>query len=74
MEPTNIIKGDSRAFLVINTAEYNNDGRWVVQAVRLDELAQRGFVYAEIQKIDSLEIGWEMRDFDYTGVIVIRIA
>lgn len=69
------ISGDTRVFVVINTTEYNNDGKWGVTTVAFNELESIGFNFAEdVKRIDDLLVGEMLNEFCYRGVIVIRIA
>jgi hypothetical protein len=69
-----IIEGDVRHFIVINTVEYNNDGRWCATPCALAELENLGFDFDDVGRIQELGIGDSLRDFDFHGVIVIRVA
>lgn len=68
------ISGDTRVFVVINTTEYNNDGRWGVTTVAFNELESVGFHEEDVKRIDEILVGEILTDWDFTGVIVIRIA
>lgn len=68
------ISGDSRMWLVVNTAEYNEDGRWAVQAANLDELDGLGFSVEDRGRIDRMSVSEVLTDWDYRGLIVIRLA
>ena len=69
------ISGDTRVFVVINTTEYNNDGRWGVTTVAFNELEGIGFNDVEdVKNIDNLLVGEMLNEFCFRGVIVIRIA
>lgn len=68
------MKGDTRVFAVINTTEYNEDHRWSVVTVSIDDLDGLGFDAVEIERIDGLNVGGILNDFDFYGVIVIRVA
>lgn len=68
------MKGDTRVFVVINTTDYNEDHRWSVVNAEIDDLAGLGFDEVEIERIDGLNVGGILNDFDFNGVIVIRIA
>lgn len=71
-----IIEGNAKRFLVINTVEYNNDGCWCVQdaSANLSELNGLGFDGADVERIWELGVGDMLSDFDFQGVIVIRVA
>lgn len=66
--------GDTRVFLVINTTEYNGDGKWAVQDSSFGNLDGLGFQADDLELIDRLAIGDMLDVFDYDGVIVIRVA
>ena len=68
------LTGDVRVFCVINTTEYNNDGRWCVQTTSFAKLPELGFNEYDLKAIDGITVGWMVDNFDYKGVIVIRIA
>lgn len=68
------IEGDKRVFAVINTADYNNDGKWAIAAVSLEELGRLGFEAEDIERIESVGIGTALENFEELGVIVIRVA
>ena len=66
--------GDTRVFVVINTTDYNADNRWYVSTASIDDLENLGFDAVERERIDGLNVGGILNDFDFYGVIVIRIA
>lgn len=68
------MSGDTRVFLVINTTEYNNDGKWGVIKAGIEDLANLGFDDEDIERIDGLNVGGILTDFDFNGVILIRVA
>lgn len=68
------INGDARVFVVINTTEYNNDGKWCVQTASFAQLPELGFTTEDLKTIDGITVGWMVDHFDYKGVLVIRIA
>ena len=68
------IFGDIRTYLVVNTTEYNNDGKWAVQSAHLDELNALGFEVEDVLKISLMSIGEVLTDWSYNGLIVIRLA
>ena len=68
------IFGDIRTYLVVNTTEYNNDGKWAVQSAHLDELNALGFEVEDVLKISLMSIGKVLTDWSYNGLIVIRLA
>ena len=70
----NVIDGDTRVFLVVNTTDYNADCRWAVTMSSIDDLKDLGFDAVERERIDGLNVGGILNDFDFYGVIVIRVA
>ena len=68
------IGGDTRVYTVINTTEYNDDTQWSVKTVGINELADLGCDTDEVARIDRLRVGEMINDFDFHGVIVIRVA
>lgn len=66
--------GDTRVFLVINTVEYNGDGKWLVQDSSFGNLRDIGFDEYDLKNIDQLSVGGKLDKFAYSGVIVIRVA
>ena len=77
MKQTINVTVDARRFLVINTVEYNADGKYTVQDTDFDGLKGLGFEEEEVNKIDQLGIGDMLgadEDFSEFGVYVMRIA
>lgn len=68
------MSGDVRVFLVINTTEYNNDGKWAVVDASFAALRCLGFDDEEVDKIDGMSIGESASDFAFHGVIIVRVA
>ncbi len=68
------IEGDARMWLIINTAEYNNDGLWAAQAAKYDELDGLGFDVEERGRIEQMSVSEVLMDFVYNGVIVVRVS
>jgi hypothetical protein len=68
------MSGDTRVFAVINTTEYNEDHRWSAVTVSIDDLGDLGFDAVDVERIDGLNVGGILNDFDFYGVIVIRVA
>ena len=64
----------ARVYAVINTVEYNNDNKWAIATCRFKELPDLGFDEVEVERIEGLNVGGVLADFDYEGVMVIRIA
>ena len=61
-------------WLVVNTAEYNDDGQWAAQAAKYDELDGLGFSVEDRGRIDRMKVSEALTDWDYNGLIVIRLA
>ena len=68
------ITGDTRVFLVINTVNYNGDGKWAVQDSSFGNLVNLGFGEEDVERIDGLNANGVLTDFDFDGVIVVRVA
>ena len=77
-----IIEGRcERMFCVINTTEYNGDGKYSVQVVSQNELADVGFVDGlrshiimnGIDIIGQMEVT-DVANTDWSGCLLIRIA
>lgn len=82
------IEKDTRHFLVINTTEYNGEGRYAVTDVEYSELEEMGFNEEEMVRIDELSVGdrlgvsrkdvdrkkLDLNAFTYIGLYVIRVA
>lgn len=68
------IEGDTRVYTVINTTEYNADTQWSVKTAGINELPDLGFDDDEVARIDRLTVGEITKEFDFQGVIVIRVA
>ena len=66
--------GDTRVFVVINTTDYNADNRWSAVNASIDDLKDLGFNAVDVERIDGLNVGGILNDFDFYGVIVIRVA
>ena len=65
---------DARRFLVINTVEYNGDGKYTVQDTDFEGLKDLGFLPEELEEIDPLVIGDTADVFAEPGVYVMRVA
>lgn len=61
-------------WLVVNTAEYGDDGQWAVQAVKYDELDGLGFDVEERGRIERMSVSEVLTDWDYSGLIVVRLS
>lgn len=68
------IEGDARMWLIINTAEYNNDGLWAAKAAKYDELDGLGFDVEERGRIEQMSVSEVLMDFVYNGAIVVRVS
>ena len=78
-----IIEGTcEKMFCLINTTEYNNDGKYCVQVVSQNELPNVGFIEGlnTIISIEGKEYRVEQMDVndvantDFSGCLLIRIA
>ena len=61
-------------WLVVNTAEYNDDGQWAAQAAKYDELDGLGFDVEERGRIERMTVSEVLTDWDHRGVIVVRLS
>lgn len=68
------IEGDTRVFCVINTTEYNNDGKWGIITAGYDDLRNLGFNEVDVEMIDGINVGGMLNQFDFNGVIIVRVA
>ena len=62
-----------KVFAVINTTNYNDDGKYAVTIAKMPELPDLGFDVEEINKLDNVEVDTLMIT-DYVGCYVMRIA
>ena len=62
-----------KVFAVINTTNYNDDGKYAVTIAKMSELPDLGFDVEEINKLDNVEVDTLMIT-DYVGCYVMRIA
>ena len=62
-----------KVFAVINTTNYNDDGKYAVTIAKMSELPDLGFDAEEINKLDNVEVDTLMTT-DYVGCYVMRIA
>ena len=62
-----------KVFAVINTTNYNDDGKYAVTIAKMSELPDLGFDAEEINKLDNVEVDTLMIT-DYVGCYVMRIA
>ena len=69
-----VIEGSvEKVFAVINTTNYNDDGKYAVTIAKMSELPEVGFNADEINKLDNVEVDTLMIT-DYVGCYVMRIA
>ena len=62
-----------KVFAVINTTNYNDDGKYAVTIAKMSELPEVGFNADEIDKLDDVEID-SLMTTDEVGCYVMRIA
>jgi hypothetical protein len=67
------INGNVKMFCLINTTNYNNDGKYNVNVCNFDELFQLGFDESDKKKLDNMEVD-DLSYTDFVGCYVIRIA
>ena len=60
-------------YVVINTTNYNNDGKYAVTTAKLSEMAELGFGVDELKKLSKMEVD-EIGTTDFVGCYVMRIA
>lgn len=69
-----VIEGSvEKVFAVINTTNYNDDGKYAVTIAKMSELPEVGFNADEIDKLDNVEVD-SLMTTDYVGAYVMRIA
>lgn len=69
-----VIEGSvEKVFAVINTTNYNDDGKYAVTIAKMSELPEVGFNADEINKLDNVDVDTLMTT-DYVGAYVMRIA
>lgn len=69
-----VIEGNvEKVFAVINTTNYNDDGKYAVTIAKISELPDLGFDAEEINKLDNVEVDTLMTT-DYVGAFVMRLA
>lgn len=59
--------------MVINTTEYNGDGKWLVTTSPLSNMSNLGFG-GDIDRLNAMPVGGVAKDMDNHGVIVGRVA
>lgn len=77
MKQTINVTVDTRRFLVINTVEYNADGKYTVQDTDYEGLHDLGFDNDEKKAIGEIGIGEVLGgndEFSVFGVYVMRVA
>ena len=62
-----------KVFAVINTTNYNDDGKYAVTIAKMSELPDLGFEANEINKLGNVEVDTLMTT-DYVGAFVMRLA
>lgn len=62
-----------KVFAVINTTNYNDDGKYAVTIAKMSELPDLGFEPNEINKLGNVEVDTLMTT-DYVGAFVMRLA
>ena len=62
-----------KVFAVINTTNYNDDGKYAVTIAKMSELPEVGFNADEIDKLDKFEVD-SLIITDEVGCYVMRIA
>ena len=69
-----VIEGSvEKVFAVINTTNYNDDGKYAVTIAKMSELPEVGFNADEINKLDNVKVD-SLIITDYVGCYVMRIA
>ena len=69
-----VIEGSvEKVFAVINTTNYNDDGKYAVTIAKMSELPEVGFNADEIDKLDNFEVD-SLITTDEVGCYVMRIA
>lgn len=62
-----------KVYVVINTTNYNNDGKYAVTTAKLSEMTELGFREDELEKLSDMEVD-EIGTTDFVGCYVMRIA
>ena len=62
-----------KVFAVINTTNYNDDGKYAVTIAKMSELPEVGFNADEIDKLDNFEVD-SLISTNEVGCYVMRIA
>lgn len=61
-------------WLVVNTAEFNDDGQWAATSANLDELDGLGFDVEERDRVERMSVSEVLTDWSYQGLIVVRLS
>ena len=70
-----VCKSNKPCVAVINTINYQcNDDDVAVQVCEIENLSNVGFDKDEIAKIKSLKVGDTISEFDFDGVVVVRLC
>lgn len=62
-----------KVYVVINTTNYNNDGKYAVTTARLSEMTELGFREDELEKLSDVDVD-TLITTDFVGCYVMRIA
>lgn len=62
-----------KVFVVINTTNYNNDGKYCVTTAKLSEMENLGFDEEEMGNLDKIDIDTLVSTY-FEGCYVMRIA
>ena len=62
-----------KVYVVINTTNYNNDGKYAVTTAKLSEMTELGFREDELEKLGDMDVD-DISTTDFVGCYVMRIA
>lgn len=62
-----------RTYIIINTADYNNDGQYAVTEATDDTLADNGLWESEIETCRSMAVGDIAPSESFFGVYFMRV-